>query len=57
MFLSALRASNSYVRQKVKNTSMDIRLLEAYAYYKVTKYDFRLSKILIFRLNFSSSIY
>ena len=34
-----------------------IRLLEAYAYYKVTKYDFRFSKILIYQLNFPSTIY
>ena len=41
--------------EQVKNNFL--RLLEAYAYCKVTKSDFRLSKILIFWLNFPSTMF
>ena len=37
--------------------SLKIRLIETYAYCKVTKYDFRLSKILMLQLNFPLVFY
>ena len=51
--MNSLRLSQD--PEQVKNNFQ--RLLKAYAYCKVTKYDFRLSKILTFWLNIPSTIF